>query len=276
MYFGGKALLTEIRQAGTAARCAAALALVLFCTSLGIGQTQNNASPMREALQSSLAAMLGNATANDVTLSGSADVTFGPKHESGAFLFKATAIGASQIELTGISEPRTETRTPGPQSMEGVWSKGDGVQHPIAAHNLMTGSDWLLPALTLTRILQNSAMAVGYGGQDDGLLHFWAYEMPPGASTAILASLQHLTRTDLWLDPKTLLPARLSFNTHPDNNADVDIPVRVDYSNYQSRGGVTTPSHVQEYFNGTLLLDLQIQSVSLNSGLTAGDFSIQN
>jgi hypothetical protein len=80
---------------------------------------------------------------------------------------------------------------------------------------------------------------------------------------------------DFFLDPTTLLPLGLSYTTHPDNNALLDISVEVQFSDYQSVGGVQIPFHVQKLLNGGLALDLQIHSATLNSGLSANAFSVQ-
>jgi hypothetical protein len=80
---------------------------------------------------------------------------------------------------------------------------------------------------------------------------------------------------DLYLDAKTFLPVALSFSAHPDTNALVNIPVQVQFSNYQTVGGVRVPFHVQKYLQGSLFLDLAASQAVLNSGLPDSDFSIQ-
>jgi hypothetical protein len=87
--------------------------------------------------------------------------------------------------------------------------------------------------------------------------------------------MQHLTQMDLYLDPTSLLPVALSFMTHPDNSELLDIPVQVQFSNYQSIGGVQIPFHVQKFLNGSLSLDVQVQSAVLNSGLSSSAFAVQ-
>lgn len=80
---------------------------------------------------------------------------------------------------------------------------------------------------------------------------------------------------DLFLNSTTLLPVALSFAAHPDNNALLDIPVQVQFSNYQNVGGVQIPFHIQKFLNYSLSLDLQVQSAVLNSGLSANSFGVQ-
>ena len=77
----------------------------------------------------------------------------------------------------------------------------------------------------------------------------------------------------MYLDSSSLLPVALSFNTHPDNNALLNIRVEVDLSNYQVVKGVQIPFRIQKFLNGSLFLDLTIQSASVNTGLTVAIFS---
>jgi len=84
-----------------------------------------------------------------------------------------------------------------------------------------------------------------------------------------------LTQVDLYLDPTTSLPVSYVFNSHPDNNAGLDIPTEIRYSDYKNVGGVQIPFHVQKFINNTLTLDLQFQNASLNTGITAAQISAQ-
>src|SRR5436190_719013 len=85
---------------------------------------------------------------------------------------------------------------------------------------------------------------------------------------------QHLTQIDLYLDTTTLLPAALTFNIHPDNDMGLDLPVEIRFCDYRQVNGAQIPFHVQKSLNGSSLLDLQFQTVTLNSGLTPGAFSL--
>ncbi|HKI12751.1 MAG TPA: hypothetical protein VKA02_11595 [Candidatus Acidoferrum sp.] len=84
-----------------------------------------------------------------------------------------------------------------------------------------------------------------------------------------------MTQVDLYLDPTTSLPVSYVFNSHPDNNAGLDIPTEIRYSDYKNVGGVQIPFHVQKFINNTLTLDLQFQNASLNTGITAAQISAQ-
>lgn len=86
--------------------------------------------------------------------------------------------------------------------------------------------------------------------------------------------MQRLSRMDIWLDPSSLLPTAVAFNTHPDNNAFIDISNEIRFSDYQAFSGVAVPLHIQKFLNNSLALDLQLSNPSLNSGLSSSVFQI--
>jgi hypothetical protein len=88
-------------------------------------------------------------------------------------------------------------------------------------------------------------------------------------------TMAHLTQFDLYLDSTTFLPAAMSFNTHPDNNAVLDIPIQILFSDYRNVNRAQVPFHVQKLIGSELALDLQFTSATLNSGLTTTAFSLQ-
>ncbi|MGB7727413.1 MAG: hypothetical protein WBL50_05235 [Candidatus Acidiferrum sp.] len=241
------------------------------------GTTQPQASML---LAQSAAALTGSTTISDVTLTGKVQSLAGSDDESGTVSLKAMAAGESRMDLALSSGVRSEIRSfDSNNSPIGAWSGSDAVQHAISYHNLLTDSSWFFPALTLNRLVSNSGIVGTYIGQEtlngQSVLHISLYQPPVGVTGQTAALPQHLSQMDLFLNPTTLLPVALSFTTHPDNNALLDIPVQVQFSNYQSIGGVQIPFQVQKFLNGTLSLDLQVQSAVLNSGLSASGFSVQ-
>lgn len=290
------------------------LLLVLFALiSLGIplaAQTTSTppaaSDPQAVALlQKSLAAMTGGATIADVTLTGSARRIAGSDDETGTATLEATSAGDSRVELSFASGNRVEIRNhsavplPGtlprvlPASIlqasqpTGASSGPDGVLHGMASHNVMTDPAWFFPPLTLTNIAtQNYALAyVGQETLSSGQLaiHLTTWRPapnvsqpppgPPGMSFA--AFMEQLTQMDLYIDPTTLLPIALSFNSHSDGNALINLAVWIQFSNYQTLGGVQVPMHVQKYLNNSLVLDLQFKSAVFNSSPSTSSFQIQ-
>jgi hypothetical protein len=80
---------------------------------------------------------------------------------------------------------------------------------------------------------------------------------------------------DFYLDSATLLPAAITYNIHPDNNALLDVPVQSRFSDYRSVSGAKIPFHIQRFLNNTLTKDLEVLNVTINSGISTTVFNVQ-
>lgn len=286
--------------------------LILFLASLPTSaqQTPSTSSPSPTSdpqavalIQKSLTALTNGTLVTDVTLTGTAHRIAGSDDETGTGTLTATALGDSKVALSFPSGNRTEIRNhsaiPLPGSFAsvdglaapptqtalpvGAWSGPDGAMHGMAAHNFLTDPTWFFPALTLAR-LTNPPYVLSYVGVEPfngtQAIHVTAaqrvaptlngqapFELPP--------LTQHLSQIDFYFDSSTLLPLAIAFNEHPDTNALADIPVEVQFSSYQAVQGAQVPRHVQRFINNGLVLDLQIDSAVLNSGLSASTFQLQ-
>jgi hypothetical protein len=266
-------------------RCSTILfAIFLYSQgSLVNAQTTSPATTQPQAstlLAQSAAALMGSATVTDVTLTGNARRIAGSDDESGTASLKAMAAGESRMDLTLSGGVRSEIRTFDPNNNPiGAWSGVDGIQHAIAYHNLLTDSSWFFPALTLNRLASSAGIVGTYVGQEtingQSVLHISFSQSPAGLTGKAAVFQQHLSQMELFLNPATLLPVALSFTTHPDSNALLDIPVQIQFSDYQNITGVQIPFHVQKFLNYSLSLDLQVQSAVLNSGLPSSSFGLQ-
>ncbi len=257
----------------------------------------------------SLAELTGGVAVTDVTLTGTAHRIAGSDDETGTATLEATSAGDSRVDLLFPSGNRTEIRNPAgtplsdsfppnvlvpavamqsPQPV-GAWSGPDGVTHGMAGHNVMTDATWFFPALTLATVTSSPSYVLSYIGPDtmngQAVIHVAVSQPfvapsgvqvapgPPGTTFAALK--QQLSQMDIYLDPTTSLPVALFFNAHPDSNALVNIPVQIQFSNYQASNGIQVPLHVQKYLNNSLILDLLFTNVTLNSGLSATSFQFQ-
>jgi hypothetical protein len=250
-------------------------------------------------IQRSLLALTGGSPVTDVTLTGSARRIAGSDDETGTATLKARSDGSSRLDLSFPSGNRSEVRNPAgtpladsapkdlpvsPAAMQatqsvGAWSGPDGVLHGVPTHNLMTDAAWFFPALTVSNIQSSPNYVLSYVGQEtlDGasVLHISAFQPYSDPRPSIAEFTQHLTQIDFFLDPTTLQLVALSFNTHPDDNAAADIAVKVLFSGYRLVNGVQVPFNVQKYLNGGLVLDVQLNHATINSGLAASTFAIQ-
>lgn len=266
------------------ARFLRALGVFILCFQVGpvsAQQSPGTAAPQPQAttLLAQSAAALSGAAVSDVTLTGTAESIVGSDDETGSVSLKAMMSGQSRMDLSLPSGNRSEVRSvDAMNSLAGSWTGPDGVEHPISYHNLLTDSSWFFPALTMKRLAAVSGLVATFVGQEtlngQSVLHVSFVQPPMSAAGANTAIVQHLTQMDAYLDPTTFLPVALSFAVHPDGNELLDIPVQILFANYQSVNGVQTPFRVQKILNGTLVLDIQVQSVLLNSGLSTSAFAV--
>ncbi len=230
-------------------------------------------------LAKSFVVMTGGQPISDVTLHGTARRIAGSDDETGTVVLKALATGEARIDFSFPSGPRTEVCTASANTRAGQWLGPDGIAHPISYHNLMTESSWFFPALMLARVSFSQSYILSYPGQEspDGRLvqHLSISLNPVDSSSQSATLLQHLSQTEIYLDSSTLLPIAITFNVHPDNDAGLDIPVEVRFSDYRPVNGAQGPFRVQKFLNNGLVLDLQFQTVALNAGLSPSAFSLE-
>lgn len=252
--------------------------LYFFFVATLIAQNSSVSTPQAlTTLHSAFRALMGNTTVNDVTLAGTAEWIAGSDDETGTVVYKTTS-GASRLDLSLSAGTRSEIRSIASGVPSGTWIGPDGVSHAMANHNVMTDAGWF-PAFTLGSLISSSNSVLTYVGQETrngaSVIHISASQQFPNLSGDTASLMQHLTQIDLYLDPTTFLPDSYVFASHADNNALLDIPTEIRYSNYRTVGGAQIPFHVQRYINNTLTLELRFQSASLNTGITAAQFSAQ-
>jgi len=251
--------------------------LILLAAISGFAQQTASTDPQAAAaVQKALAALSSATTLTDATLSGTARRIAGSDDETGTAILKITAAGSCRLDLTLPSGARSEVRTASSSGPAGKWSGPDGAAHSTAYHNLSTDAGWF-PAFTLTGLSASNGL-VKFIGQETrngvAVLHLSAAQRSTLSDANAASFVQHLSQTEVFLDASSYLPVAVTFNTHPDSNALLDIPVEMRFSDYRAVNGAQIPFHVQKFLNNSLILDLQFQNVSVNSGLSAGDFVI--
>jgi len=223
-------------------------------------------------IASSLKALTGTTSVTDVTLQATASYVAGSDEETGTATLTARGNQESLVQLNLSGGTRQEIRN-GPA---GAWSGPDGTVHSMATHNCWTDASWFFPALTLEAISTNPQVSVAYLGPDTSkgatLLHVQAALLLPGQSAGATALIQSLSTMDIYFDPQSFLPLVLDFNTHSDTDANQNLPVEIQFGNYQSLNGAMVPFHIQKFLQRTLLLDLTMSSVLVNSGVPASTF----
>jgi hypothetical protein len=147
----------------------------------------------------------------------------------------------------------------------------------MAFHNLLTDPVWFFPAFPITQGL-SAGYAATYVGHEtregQAVEHLIIAQSTAVPSPAGAPTMGHLSQMDFFLDSTTFLPAAVTFNTHPDNNALLDIPIEIRFSDYRAVSGVQVPFHIQKFLNNSLLLDIHFETAVVNMGLSASQFQV--
>jgi hypothetical protein len=224
---------------------------------------QQSATP--GSLLAGALAVMGGTNVQALALTGNAEFIAGSTDDTGSFTGNCASGGSSRLSLSLSSASRTETRQIANGTQSGTWTDSNGVSHAIVPHNLYAPAAWFCPVVELSRIVSASNLNIQFIGNEekDGatLAHFTVTSVPPGTGPEF-ALFTHLSQVDIFLDPQTSRPVVFDFNVHPDNNALVDIPVEIRFSDYKQVNGVWTPFTVEKYVNFTLALKLQVESAS--------------
>lgn len=238
-------------------------------------RTASNSQALSYAAQA-IAALTGGNTINDVTLTGTATWTAGSDTEDGTATFLALGPGESRMDLVLTSGTRTEIRDAQTGAMLGKWIGPNKSSGMSVFSNCQTDAVWFFPALG--SLAAGSNVILSYIGEEtrngEAVQHVQSYVYQTANVFGSGPTSQQLSTMDFYLDATTFLPSAVTFNVHPDSNAGVNIPVEVDFSNYQVVNGITVPMHIQKYMQGTLLVDVTISSATFNTGIALSTFSV--
>jgi len=204
-------------------------------------------------------AFSGNQSVSSVTLTGVVHRIAGSTNETGQVTLAARADGSSSLELNLDSAERAEIQDAFANGHGCSWTGSDGGAHVSPAHNCVIPFAWFLPHVALFSPARPPDGAMTFSSAGDGRMNLhWTNAPPADASAEVANLLGHIRTYDLRFDPATLLPVELLYALHPDKAASVDIPVRVEYSDYRTIDGAAIPFHIQRYFNGVLSLDITL------------------
>jgi hypothetical protein len=163
-------------------------------------------------------------------------------------------------------------------SPSGYTYGADGTATALATHNCFIDADWFFPALSLSALASDPTQVITLAGQQvyegQQVYHLILLHNLPGQSPDIVALVQRVSALDLYLDASTLRPVALDLNIHPDNDANTSIPAEIRFGAYQQFQGVWAPTRIQKYLQNTLLLDLTVANVAVNSGISASAFTL--
>jgi hypothetical protein len=252
-----------------------ALLTILVSTLL---HAQNSDPQALSLAAQSLAAMTGGNPITDVTLTGNATWTMGDSQDQGPATLLAKGNGESKVDLQLSGGERVELRDASTGSPLGEWiNTGNPTQ--FALHNCWTDAVWFFPIFSSMVIAPTQNVTLLYVGQTtlngENVQHLQSYIYLTGQSQTTISFVQSVSVVDYYLDSSSLLPVATTFNTHPDDNAGLSMPIQILFSNYRQVSGVQVPFHVQKFLNTQPLLDFTVSSAVFNSSLPLSDFTVQ-
>ena len=124
---------------------------------------QQTAPTPASSLQQSLAALTGQSAIQGLTLNGTAELIAGSTDEDWFVqCIVCPSTGSSQLQLRLPTASRTENRQITNGTPTGNWVDGQGEQHAMAGHNVLTPESWFCPNIALGRILQNNGLTIQF------------------------------------------------------------------------------------------------------------------
>jgi hypothetical protein len=249
---------------------------VLLLAHLNQVGAQSQAVSDRHALAlaaQSIAGMTGGVRIGDANLAGHATQIIGPDRAMASATLVAKSTTESRLELKLSIGSRIEIRSSVAGIPGGRWSNPDGSSGRYAQHNCWTDAVWFFPALSSLANFSNPDFIFSYVGKEtwNGLatLHIRVHQALKNRD------LSRMSTVDYYLDPTTLLPLGLAFNTHADKDMNTDLPQQVLFADYRPVNGIQVPFHIQRLQNGGLLLDFTLTGATFNSGVSDTTFSLQ-
>jgi hypothetical protein len=208
-------------------------------------------------------------------LTGNVTSIAGSDYETGSAVLLAKGNSESRINLSLSSGNKSDIRNSATASPQGAWVDTNGVSHAYAGQNCLTDAVWFFPGFSsLAAFSSNPNVVLSYIGQEslNGMTvqHIRSHVFAAGQPL-----LQRLSAMDFYLDSVSLLPMAIAFDVHSDTDAGTNIPVVVNFANYQVVNGIEVPFHVQRMLNGVVVLDVIVTSAAFNTGLPDSSFSLQ-
>jgi hypothetical protein len=249
--------------------------LLAAASSSGSAQSTTSIQPALDPqaialLQQSVIAM-GTTVPSDSTATGTVTTVAGSLTENGTVT----------ILTRGTNQTSEQIQTPHGSTI--VYSQGQAsnisgsIVTPLSMELTQTSQCPDFPLPLLASALNNSDTSYKYIGLETlngaSVQHVQIWNSY--ASNPALQDLSGFTLTDIWVDPASYLPQKLSYTQRAAGGSEPSIPVDIYYSNYQNVGGVLYPFSIQKSFNGTPSATITIQAVAFNTGLTNLDFPVE-
>lgn len=205
----------------------------------------------------------------DCSASGTAEISAGGRSETGSIAILTSGLSQS---VESIQTDYTNSKV--------TFSNGvaqDSTMTPVSLEGAQSRQTAIFPLPLLAELLNDSEVQIqNFGTESVGgkmLVHLQA--LKSFASTQALSNLSAFSRKDIWIDPTTYLPNKISFVRREGEGANPGIQIDLFFSDYRSVQGVQFPFLVLKSFNGTPWGTFTFQSVAFNTGLPSSDFVVR-
>lgn len=229
--------------------------------------SQNMSSGTDWALRA-ITALTGGNPVNSVTESGSVTVNHGDNREVGTISLQSSGVMTNEIQITTSAGVRSEARIWDGYRPHGQWTGLDGQPHPMKLFNCWTDAVWFFPALSLLSDYADPNLVFTDLGQQQysggTVEHIQVYRYYPSLPQLIEDNIQQWSTVDYYLDSQTALPVALGFSGHAERDLNLNLPLAVVFSQYQSVSGIQVPFQITELFNGSRLLQITVTSAAPN------------
>ena|ERR1700733_3175144 len=228
--------------------------------------------PSALALFQATVKKLGGAAPNDSTVTGNITEVLG----------STTNTGTIKIETLGTDRTFEQVSYPS-ATQEIIYSQGeanyvsDAAVKPFYLQRAASAQSPIFLLPLLQGMLANPDVAyqdIGpdvVNGETAEHLRIWNTY---ASQTADWQAIGPFTARDIWIDPSSAFPLRVSYVQYETGGTGPGVPIDVFYSNYQSTNQLQYPFSVNESVNGTPWRTIQISSVIVNSGLGNSNFPI--
>lgn len=256
------------------------LVLVLFClVPIHAQQTTTTTTITRDAqavtaLQNALAALGGATQPTPTSITGSGTYT--------RFLADSTVSYPLRVEVLGFDKFNWQIDTPDLGTITTVvsgtasWSQCAQWTQQIPVAEIPGTTLENFPMLALSEWTSSSAIGLKMVGSETvagrAVYHITITPTLVGNTDAHREKVYESTHNrEIYIDQQNYLPVQIRYYRHP-TDWRVGVPVDVQYSNFQSIGGISFPMTVTVYHSGQEVTQIQFQSLNLNPSVAASDF----
>lgn len=233
------------------------------------GQLVAVAAPQAQALLARSLAAMGGAVPADSVATGEVTLTEGSTVETGPIKISTRGISQTSEELNLPDDPRSVVFS-NFQATSNAKSGQKRLPMELAAANRSSA----FPLPIIASAVQDPEIQASYLGREtlDGNqvehLQIWK----TFSSSPRLRQLATFSKIDLYLDPQTDLPARISVVRQRGGLNQPSAQISTSYGSYKAFSGVLYPTSITRTLNGSTWLVISINSVSFSTGLSDANF----